>query len=527
MLSRDSGVEPAPCPCQTLGMRLLTLLFIFLFSSASWAQPFPTNPDPNNPVNPVNPTNPVNTPLSRILLITESGVSAIRGLYRGEINQTATFIYGGVAGLGNVGGCAAATSNSTCNNCQANFLSCNPRRVHSNLNFSLQFLYNFSNLNVAGGFPFVQNNAPVGSTELRTLQLVNPVRILPGNNINVTITLNWGDICEKFFGGTGSDPCSNLPDDAPDNVILNIGVDEEGDSRPDNNLGNAITEVQIFLADLSLDTPTDRCASGDTATNACNFLAFPGDEKVFMRDVVTSCAFPQVGNADITAIRVFYEPANPDNDDFPTAVSPFADLRIENTGASCATSKTISFVENEVPGLANNTTYRFNIGLADDAGNVGGLINLDPGTDTDVSTDEGINTGCFNTDPSAPPFNCHVATPSEVIGLLEDELDCFIATAAFGSPFQSKVADFREFRNQYLHTTWLGQKVIRFYYRNSPPLARWMDKNPWVKPIARTLLWPLWAFAKASLEYPLAVLGLLIALLTGLFLRRGRKDFAL
>ena len=49
--------------------------------------------------------------------------------------------------------------------------------------------------------------------------------------------------------------------------------------------------------------------------------------------------------------------------------------------------------------------------------------------------------------------------------------ECFIATAAFGSQLTWPVALLRHFRDQYLLTNFWGLSFVRFYYKNSPPIA--------------------------------------------------------
>lgn len=66
---------------------------------------------------------------------------------------------------------------------------------------------------------------------------------------------------------------------------------------------------------------------------------------------------------------------------------------------------------------------------------------------------------------------------AEVAGFLRDS-KCFIATAAFQSKDAAPVAMLREFRDQVLLHSSLGQAFVDWYYRWSPPAAEWLIENP-------------------------------------------------
>ena len=62
---------------------------------------------------------------------------------------------------------------------------------------------------------------------------------------------------------------------------------------------------------------------------------------------------------------------------------------------------------------------------------------------------------------------------------------CFIATSAFESAFAPEVFLLREWRDQVLQNSFAGRAFIRAYYTCSPPVARFLDKIPWLKPLIR------------------------------------------
>ena len=84
---------------------------------------------------------------------------------------------------------------------------------------------------------------------------------------------------------------------------------------------------------------------------------------------------------------------------------------------------------------------------------------------------------------------------------------CFIATAAFGSELDTHVQFLRECRDEVVLKSKMKQqfeKLLRFYYLLSPPLANKMWQNRAVKDIV-----------KYSIVYPVVVLTKAIVLLMG------------
>ena len=69
---------------------------------------------------------------------------------------------------------------------------------------------------------------------------------------------------------------------------------------------------------------------------------------------------------------------------------------------------------------------------------------------------------------------------------------CFIATAAYGSPFASEVVAFRQFRDDVLLRSRLGSTLVRFYYFASPPVARVIGNHRWLRAnVRRFVLQPM------------------------------------
>ena len=66
--------------------------------------------------------------------------------------------------------------------------------------------------------------------------------------------------------------------------------------------------------------------------------------------------------------------------------------------------------------------------------------------------------------------------------------NCFIATAAYGSPYSNEVLILKKWRDGILLKTYLGIKLVKFYYFCSPPLAKIISNNNFLKLIIIKLL---------------------------------------
>jgi hypothetical protein len=81
----------------------------------------------------------------------------------------------------------------------------------------------------------------------------------------------------------------------------------------------------------------------------------------------------------------------------------------------------------------------------------------------------------------------------QAIGVLNElpQQGCFIATAAFGSPFAAQIDHLRSFRDTYLMNSPLGRKMVDFYYRNAEPWATWIAEHDTLRAFVRMLLAPV------------------------------------
>ncbi|MBU1229222.1 MAG: caspase family protein [Proteobacteria bacterium] len=104
--------------------------------------------------------------------------------------------------------------------------------------------------------------------------------------------------------------------------------------------------------------------------------------------------------------------------------------------------------------------------------------------------------------------------------------DCFIATAAYGEPFEEHVSTLRRFRDGVLVDFAWGRDLVELYYRTSPPLAEAIRQRPWARAVVRGALAPVVLVAGAATgdAQSTAWLGLCAGLLAaGVLVLRVRR----
>jgi hypothetical protein len=108
---------------------------------------------------------------------------------------------------------------------------------------------------------------------------------------------------------------------------------------------------------------------------------------------------------------------------------------------------------------------------------------------------------------------------------------CFIATAAYGTPFEGHVMILRQFRDVYLLPTRIGRALVDFYWKYSPPLADFIAKHDSLRAAVRVGLASVVGIAYVALHTTAAqkvmlammILGLLIGAYTKLRRLKWKK----
>jgi len=107
---------------------------------------------------------------------------------------------------------------------------------------------------------------------------------------------------------------------------------------------------------------------------------------------------------------------------------------------------------------------------------------------------------------------------------------CFIATATYDTPSAKEVELLRDFRDQYLLTNPVGEKLTSLYYKCSPPIADFIDEHPAMKPSLRVGLFPAVAVSNMAVSTSftggitfLSALTVISLIMAALLKRRSRK----
>lgn len=113
---------------------------------------------------------------------------------------------------------------------------------------------------------------------------------------------------------------------------------------------------------------------------------------------------------------------------------------------------------------------------------------------------------------------------------LDGDGDCFIATAAFGTPLARELYVLRDWRDDSLLPSAPGAAFVDTYYRLSPPLAKSIAERPMLRSAARAVLAPLIGSLKAGhvgVLLAAGLLGLLASAFAGRRLRSRRCGLVL
>jgi len=107
---------------------------------------------------------------------------------------------------------------------------------------------------------------------------------------------------------------------------------------------------------------------------------------------------------------------------------------------------------------------------------------------------------------------------------------CFIATAAYGTYLDPQVQILRQFRDEYLLTNPVGERLVSLYYEYSPPVADFIDGHPDLKPVIRAALLPAVVISTVAVNTAymsiLAVIGLLGLGFIAFIILRRRKYYS-
>ena len=370
-------------------------------------------------------------------------------------------IYAGFAGAEKCSG----TGTTTCDSCTGldsgnKFFPCNFTTVTSSMKLVVEFSTDNSSA-LTGTLV-----ARVGSNQV-TVQNSPTVAV----GVSIPVELNWSDVCNQAGAGSG---CTGAIAST-----LTVGFDTDSDGVPNEKVDLTLRARYLDRTSATLRFSAE-CPDTDPDPSKnygfCYFNVFPGDQKVYLTNLTYGQNYPATGasNIEFKKIIFFYE------EQLASDGGNFATLsRITNAspafeiGVSAVDGK--ASVDDKITGLDNGVNYCFVMANADATGNI-----------------------YYYTQPTVGNADLLCGTPEEVVGLLAGK-KCFIATAAFGSQMHPEVQVFRDFRDQYLLTTELGQWLVETYYTYGSQAALVIAQHSWLRVIARAILWPMLYFVKLAL----------------------------
>lgn len=213
---------------------------------------------------------------------------------------------------------------------------------------------------------------------------------------------------------------------------------------------------------------------------------------------------------------VYKEITTPEDDDGD-------DTETENSAHSGQPGPSI-FLERSLRGVSNflvSNAYAVN----DTPGSLG-LFNRSAADDYVLEgvTEDGSGTGAYSSmmkqlKPSTTYWVRAYALTSSGAVYYGNQLSfrtsdaCFIATASYGSKLHPAVKVLRDFRDEHLTGTLLGDSFIEFYYTYSPSYAELIRESTWARFFARLLLLPVIGFSWLTLQIGMVSSCGLLALL--------------
>jgi hypothetical protein len=410
-----------------------------------------------------------------------ASISAISGVSNvDDLGTTSMVIYGGTAGPADT----CTDNDNVCDNCAtttSGLKACNSARIHPNLRVKFTF-----KSDKADGRIYIVRTGTSGSTT--PLALTSDSASTYTKGTTVTVITTWTELCSHIEGVNAD--CSTTGTTAGTGAFW-VGVDSDNTGTLETADDYAVVNVKVQQFIGQTTAGADETSIAPTCPNSTYGICFydlgSGDEKAFIKELRSS-SFPNGPGLPFRWVRFLYSP------------TAFTDIKASSEHIDLPVSGT-DVSPRRIEGLANKQTYYMKMAMVDAAKNVGYYTGYD--SDAGTSNDSYCTVDDYVGGQNG--VNCHVVRPDEVVGVLANQQNCFIATAAYGSPLAPEVETFRKFRNIVLLKTDLGTGFVRFYYEHSPRYARMIAKSETLRSLSRAVLWPLSTFAHLSLDYGVGI----------------------
>ncbi len=364
---------------------------------------------------------------------------------------------------GAIGTACSSGTDETCSNCTSALAfgsACSTKYVRSGSYVTITYRTDFQ------GTMKVTATSTTSGTDLDVTGSTTDIK---GGDIDYTVRISWDDIITYVLSTT-------------------------------NHKGAMFLIVGAENAQITVNQQTTGDDDSDCTNNifgACDFRLFPGDEKIYL-ELDTSSDYPvRSGELNFKGVRVYYQEISEGDvakcpDRTSTSVcDPSMTFTYGNSYKDIDIDSNKNFDE-QMLDFENDKRYCFKVVNRDVAGNLGYELSVN-GTDNN---------------------KCVSAAPSEVMGLLSKQANCFIASAAYGSALDPRVEVFRKFRDHFLIPTKWGRSFVKWYYANSPTWAHKIENNETAKSAVRLVLWPLWLMSLLLLNVSPFIL--MLSLLVGL-----------